>query len=311
MKNRTASKINTTVSEIGFGAWQLGSEGDFWNQMDKQSGIQLVQEAVKNGVTFFDTAPGYSGGNSELILGEALQGMRHQVHINTKIGHGPNGEYEFSVEGIKTSIHRSLKKLQTDYLDTVILHNPEQYILKGETDLFDELENYKQKGIIKGYGVSIDSYEELKTVLEHLDVDVIEIMFNMIHQEPRFLFDEVKKRGILLIVKIPFDSGWLTGRFDEHTEFTGIRSRWNQDVKNTRSNIVQKIKQVFNKDIIVAEALAYILSYDAVTTVIPGTRTIKHLMSNIAAADTKLSESQIQAIEDLYTRYIKNQDTPW
>lgn len=311
MNKRYSKRLNTSVSEIGFGAWQLGSQGGTWDKMEQDYGIQLVQEAVNQGITFFDTAPGYSDGFSELVLGQALIGQRDKVHINTKIGHGPNGEYEFNKEGIKTSINRSLHKLQTDYLDSVILHNPERYILEGNTDLFEELQTYKDKGIIKGYGVSIDSLEELEIVLNNLEVDVIEIMFNMIHQEPRLLFDKVKDKGILLIIKIPFDSGWLTGRFNEETEFSGIRSRWNKEVKTIRSGIVKKIQKILGKTNIVEEALQYILTYDSVTTIIPGTRTLGHLESNIKASKSKLSVDKVKAIEELYDKEIKFLDTPW
>ncbi len=311
MKNRYSEKMNVSVSEIGFGGWQLGSAGDFWKSMNEQDGIDLVKEAVNQGVTFFDTAPGYSSGNSELILGKALLGIRDKVHINTKIGHGPNGEYEFTIEGVKNSIERSLKKLQTNYIDSAILHNPEMSVLRGETELFDVLKDYKDQGIIKGYGVSIDSISELEMVLENLDVDVIEIMFNMIHQEPRYLFDKVKEKGILLVVKIPFDSGWLTGRFDRNTKFSGIRSRWNENTKDIRDEIVTTIKEKLETEDLVKDALGYILSYDAVTTIIPGTRTKAHLKASVEASEFKFSNNKKEQMEELYESYIKDKDTPW
>ena len=311
MNKRYNRRLNISVSEIGFGAWQLGSDGGTWDRMDKEYGIQLVQEAVSKGVTFYDTAPGYGNGNSETILGEARIGVRDKVHINTKIGHGPNGEYEFSVEGVHTSIKRSLQKLKTNYVDTVILHNPQHYILEGKTDLFDVLKEYKQKGIIKGYGVSIDSFDELETVLKYLDIDVIEIMFNMIHQEPRYLFDQIKEKGILLIIKIPFDSGWLTGKYHKDTVFSGVRSRWNQEEKEIRNDIVNDIKTILQKDDISVEALQYILRYNAVSTIIPGTRTINQLEKNIEASKSRLNDTVVKKIETLYETKIKDKHTPW
>ena len=104
MNYRYSPKFTKKISEVGFGAWQLGGTGT-WGYMSKEEGMNLVHEALKKGVNFFDTAPGYGNGNSELILGETLVNNRDEVFINTKIGHGPNGEYEFSEEGIKNSIN--------------------------------------------------------------------------------------------------------------------------------------------------------------------------------------------------------------
>ena len=310
MKYRQSTRFNKKISEIGFGAWQLGGTGT-WGYMSKEDGVHLVLEALKEGVNFFDTAPGYASGNSELILGEALLEDRDTVFINTKIGHGPNGEYEFSKEGIKTSINRSLKKLQTTYLDSVILHNPERYILEGKTDLFVELEQYKEKGIINGYGVSIDSLDELRVVLNNIDVDVIEIMFNIVHQEVKELFEEVKKRNILLIIKVPLDSGWLTGKYNETSNFSGVRDRWTTEDKETRSSIITKIKEIVKEDSLVSTALRFILSFDAVTTIIPGTKSITQLRNNSAASNETLSPIVKKQLEELYQVYISKVNTPW
>ena len=183
MKKRFVKSINNEVSEIGFGTWQL-AQNDTWGTMSEQDAINLVKTAYKSGVNMFDTAPGYGGGSSEKILGKALKGVREHVVINTKVGHGPNGEYEFTEEGIRTSIQRSMKNLQTNYLDSVILHNPNKTIQEGDSPLIDELRNAKQSGLIKGWGFSIDSLDELKLVLENNDdVDTIEIMFNIIHHK--------------------------------------------------------------------------------------------------------------------------------
>jgi len=310
MNKRYVKRLNNSVSEVGFGAWQLGGNGT-WGTMTKEEGIELVLEAVRSGVTFFDTAPGYAGGMSELILGEALEGIRDQVVINTKVGHGPDGSYEFNPEGIKRSIERSLQKLRTTYLDSVILHNPERYILEGKSDLITVLEEFKSQGIIKAYGVSVDTLEELETVLTHLDVDTIEVMFNVIHQEPKYVFDEIYKRGILLIIKVPLDSGWLTGKYDESSVFDGIRSRWSKDVIQTRSDIVNRIKEIVHTEELVLPALRFILSFDAVSTVIPGTKNIAQLHKNIEASNEKLSEPVKKDLEALYESFIKGANTPW
>ncbi len=298
------------VSVVGFGGWQLGNQSS-WNGSSIEEGIALVKEAIKNGVTFFDTAPNYADGNSEKIIGEGIKGYRDQVIINTKVGHGPNGEWAFSPEGIRASVQRSLRQLQTNYIDSVILHNPEQYVLKGESELPQVLKELKQEGLIHQWGISIDSLEELDLALKYLNPDVIEIMFNIIHQEPRYLFDEIQKRNILLIIKVPLDSGWLSGKYDEHSSFTGVRARWDKKTIQTRADFVKKIKTILHTEEIAPLALQYILSYSAVSTVIPGIKTKAHLFSNIGALNHSITPEQVQLLETLYENEIKQKETPW
>jgi aryl-alcohol dehydrogenase-like predicted oxidoreductase len=311
MNKRYVKSIDKEVSEIGFGSWQLANNST-WGSMSEKEAIALVKEAYKKGVNMFDTAPGYGGGSSEKILGKALNDVREHVVFNTKVGHGPNGEYEFTEEGIRTSIQRSMKNLQTNYLDSVILHNPNKSIQEGNSPLIDELRNAKEKGLIRGWGFSIDSLEELKLVLENNeDVDTIEIMFNIIHQEPKYLFNEILNRGIFLIIKVPLDSGWLTGKYNKNSTFTGIRDRWTQDVKDIRSYIINEIKKIIGDAPMSKEALRFILSFHQVSTVIPGTKNIEQLDSNISATNYMMDFDTKIKLEELYEHQIKNLNTPW
>lgn len=310
MLKRYNKIIDKHISEIGFGGWQLGNT-EFWGGMSFDEGVSLVREAINKGVNFFDTAPGYSSGISEKIIGEGISGFRDEVIINTKIGHNSDGSSDFSISNIERSIDASLSRLNTTYLDSVILHNPMRDILKGKTNHFRELSRLKGTGKIRAFGVSVDSLDELNIILDNIEIDVIEVMFNIIHQEVIEAFDRIQKRGILLIIKVPLDSGWLSGKYDENSIFKGIRNRWNQDVKHTRSKIIQKIKGIVLDDNLIKYALSFILSFSAVTTVIPGVRNSKQLDSNIASSNFVLSDAIKQQLIDLYNNYIKGEDTPW
>jgi len=310
MNYRNPKKINRNLGVIGFGAWQLGNT-EFFGEMDDHTAINLVDEAVKKGVTVFDTAPGYGNGNSERLLGIALKPYRKDVFINTKFGHTPEGHTDFSVDGLYRSVEGSLSRLQTAYLDSVILHNPGRELLYQTAPIYTALQELKATGVIRHYGVSIDTVSELETVLTHNTVDVIELMFNIIHQSPKALFEEVQKQGIMLMIKVPLDSGWLTGKYTKDTRFTGIRARWTNDVITKRLEIIAKIQTLFQKQDITHESLQFILHFSAVTCVIPGVRTVAQLQSNVEAQAGTLTIPQIQELETLYDTYIKNQDTPW
>ncbi|MCF7927148.1 MAG: aldo/keto reductase [Candidatus Izimaplasma sp.] len=310
MDYKRLKRFNKKISRIGFGAWQLGNTKEF-SDMTKEEGLKLVKKAIDKGITFFDTAPNYAQGRSEEILGEALKGYEDTVFINTKVGHDHEGNTDFSLPAITNSINRSLKVLNRSYLDSVILHNPSHDILRGETTHYKQLEELKKQGLIKGYGVSIDTPEEIEMVLKNSNVDTIELMFNIIHQSPKALFDKIKERDILLVIKVPLDSGWLTGKYDETATFTGIRSRWSKKDIETRSEIIDDIKSIVKEDNLVPIAISFILSFDAVTTVIPGVRNEKQLNSNVAAGDYELTDDLKQQLVKLYEEKIKDLDTPW
>jgi aryl-alcohol dehydrogenase-like predicted oxidoreductase len=279
--------------------------------MTYEEGIELVRAAYEKGINFFDTAPGYSNGLSERIIGEALKDVRENVFINTKFGHNHLGETDFSEEAVERSINESLQRLQTTYVDSVILHNSPREILEGKTKHEKEFQRIKRMGKIRGYGVSIDTLEELELVLSNWDVDVIEILFNIIHQSPKYLFDKVKERGILLAIKVPLDSGWLTGKYNSDSKFEGIRARWSQDVILKRAMIVDKIKAIVKDEDLVKYAIGFILSLDVVTTVITGVKNIQQLEANIKASEFKLSDELKRELERLYEEEIKPLNLPW
>ncbi len=308
MKVRHSEKMKRNVSVLGFGGWQLGNS-EHWGEMSFNEGKNLVRDAFALGITFFDTAPNYSNGLSEEIIGAATKDFREQVYINTKFGHSKSG-VDFSIEAIEKSIDSSLERLGTSYLDSVLLHNPPLEVLKGETDHEDEFKRLIELGKIRGYGVSIDSLEELDLTLNNLDVDVIEIMFNINHQEVTELFDEVKKRGIMLVVKVPLDSGWLTGKYNNDSVFGGIRSRWNRSDITHRAKLIEEIKEITGSADLVQYALSFILSFDEVTTVIPGVSSIKQLKENKDATNFKLDENVRKKLIQ-FGESIRNQNIPW
>lgn len=312
MRKRAFGENKEQVSEVGLGTWQLGNS-DSWHGPSIQESKKIIARAFNKGCIFFDTAPNYGGGNSEKVLGEAINELdiREQVFLNSKFGHWPNGEEDFDSDKIEASVDSSLERLNTNYLDSLILHNPAQEILEGKTDHFEKLAELKEKGKIKNYGVSVDSSQEMITVMNNTDIQVIEVMFNLLYQEPKKAFKQAKEKGISIIVKVPLDSGWLTGKYDETSEFSGIRDRWTQEDKNLRSHLIRQIKNIVGPDDLIHQALKFILSFDEVTTIIPGAKNIEQLEHNLKASGQALSDERKKALEELYDVYIKKEKYSW
>ena len=311
MKKRLLGKTGIEVSEIGFGAWQLGNEKD-WGKMTDEEAIHLVERALDEDCTFFDTAPNYGFGKSEELIGKAVKGKRDQVVISSKGGHHSNGELNFEPEQLRLSVESSLRRLQTDYLDCLLLHNPPFSTLTNESAQFELLEQLKAEGKIRAYGASVDTGKEVDELIKHTDSQVIEVMFNVFHQEPAESIKLAHQQGVGIIAKIPLDSGWLTGKYNERSTFTGIRGRWTEAQIQQRADLVGKVRHVLGEDrSMVQAALQYILSFEEVSTTIPGARNLTQLQHNLSASEDRLSENELRALRDLWKQEVKDLQLTW
>lgn len=311
MKKRQLGSTGMEVSEIGFGAWQLGNGKD-WSEMSDREAVRLVHEALDQGCNFFDTAPTYGGGKSESILGQALSGKRDEVVISSKCGHQADKVTSFEPGDLIRSVEDTLKRLNTDYLDSLLLHNPPFDHLNGSSAQFDVLKQLKKEGKIRAYGASVDTGKELKEVITTSDSTVIEVMFNILYQEPLEQMTAAYDKGVGLIVKVPLDSGWLTGKYDADSTFTGVRSRWSKSDIEFRGALVDKVRGIIGPDASMIEtALQYILSYRETATVIPGMRTSEQVRGNLSAADVPMPEEMKQALRQFWVEEIEGKDFPW
>lgn len=313
MNYNTYTKQTIKVSEIGIGAWQLGINSG-WKSMSEKEAMAIVQKALDLGVNFFDTAPNYGNGTSELRLGKVLKNVeREKIVINTKFGHTDTGQTNYKASFIRESLEGSLKRLQVDYVDSLIIHNPPFEYLDGNCcDHYEILETLKAEGKIKAYGASLDSYEEMKLLMDTTNSEVIEAFFNILHQNTGKAFDLAKAKGVGIIVKIPLDSGWLSGRYDENSTFEGVRNRWSKSEIETRARLVNRIKEIANENLHVAQvALAFCLAYDAVSTVIPGCRNMAQLESNLESTKKPLSDELVKKLEMFYRTEVEPLNLPW
>jgi aryl-alcohol dehydrogenase-like predicted oxidoreductase len=313
MKYNPYLKYTPAVSEIGFGAWQLGA-GTIARGLSEKEALTMVRKAIEWGVNFFDTAPNYGLGTSESRLGEALKDFdRTKIVINTKFGHTVSGGLNYSADYIRESLEGSLKRLKMDYVDSLIIHNPPFEILNGnKSDHFEELERLKEEGKIKGYGASVDTYDEMKILMETTDSQVIETFFNILHQDTARAFDLAQRKNVRLIGKIPLDSGWLSGKYTVETTFSDIRERWSREDIQTRATLVHRIKEILDQEHELGQmALAFCLSYDAITTVIPGNSSLSQLENNVKASQISLSNALRAQLEKFYQEEVSHLNLPW
>lgn len=314
MKYRKYTAHGPLVFELGLGTWQLGINSG-WRNLEEQEAMRMVHTALDAGVNFFDTAPNYGAGTSELRLGKALKGQdRSKLVINSKFGHTVEGRLDFSTDAIRSSVEGSLRRLQLDYLDSAIFHNPPREYLDGKAAVahYELLERLVEEGKIKAYGASLDTYEEMKLFMETTNGEVIEAFFNILHQDAARAFEMARARGVGIIVKIPMDSGWLSGKYGADSVFEGVRERWSKPAIETRAALVEAIKQRIGEAFSLPQAaLAFCLSYDAVATVIPGNSSVAQLERNLDNIRKPMPPELVAALEDFYQQEVRPLQLPW
>lgn len=311
MKHRPLGSTSLLVSEVGIGGWQLANPlGDTDPAKDAR---KIVEQALDCGCDFFDTAPGYGGGHSETLLGLALKPVRERVTICTKFGHNADGMTTFAAAAIGPSLEASLKRLQTDYIDILLLHNPPIELMDGRrAPQYAELDRLQAEGKLRTYGVSLDHGHELEMVLKTTRCGVVEVLFNVFHQEPLAAFRQAQAAGVGLIVKVPLDSGWLTGKYRRDSVFTGVRSRWSPEIIARRAALLEQFAALLPAGTSLTHAaLQYVLAQPEVSTVIPGARTPEQACDNFAAADKSLPAGVVHAIQAFWQRELMNNPLPW
>lgn len=303
------------VSAIGLGAWQLGRSTQWPDGPDEAEAVRIVHAALDAGVTFIDTAPGYADGASEPNIGRALTGRRRdEAIICTKVGYLPDGSENWSASEIEASVARSARRMNVDHVDIVVLHNPPPEILDGSrSDHYDVLQRLQDKGHIRAYGASVDWSADLDMAADTSASTAFEVRLSALYQEPWPAVGRARDRGAGIIVKVPLESGWLSGRYTADSVFTDVRDRWSRADVAVRAGLVREFAALLPAGVsLLSGALRFLLSYDAVSTVIPGTKSVAQLHSSIAAAaDGPLPAEVVGAIRDWYDQRLAAAPLDW
>ncbi len=319
MKQRRASRLGTAVSEIGFGAWAIGSA---WGEVSESDAEAALNAALDSGVTFIDTANVYGDGRSETIIGRVLKARGGtRPFVATKTGReGTNKPDAYNKANITASVEASLKRLQTDALDLVQLHCPHPAVYYMP-EVFDILDGLAKDGKIRKYGVSVEKVEEGLKAIDYPGVASVQIIYNIFRQRPeRLFFPEAKRQGMAVIVRVPLASGLLTGKMKADTKFAADDHRlFNRhgeafDKGETFSGVpydvglaaVEELRRLVPAGASMAQfALRWILMNEAVTVVIPGARNKAQAEANSAAASLPaLSAEVMAAAKEIYDTRI-------
>jgi aryl-alcohol dehydrogenase-like predicted oxidoreductase len=307
MRTRRFPALHRDVAEVGLGCWQLG--GTDWPDVGDARADAVLRQALDAGVTFFDTADIYGGGRSEERIGRFLRRTCPRgVTVATKLGRSsePGWPRNFTLPVMRGHVEGSLRRLGVEVLDLVQLHCvPHEELRRG--DVFEHLRTLRHEGKLLAFGASVESSDEASTCLEQDGLASLQVIFNVLRQEPldRF-FRRAQDRQVAVIVRLPLASGMLGGKLAASTTFAaGDHRAFNRDgqafhVGETFAGfpfevglaLVEELRGALGGGNTTARgptlaqlALRWVLDHEAVTTVIPGASRPEQVAENAAASE--------------------------
>ncbi|MFO7935861.1 MAG: aldo/keto reductase [Bacteroidales bacterium] len=319
MKYRTFGNTGIEVSEIGFGAWAIGGG---WGDQKESDSLEALETAIDKGVNFIDTAAGYGNGKSEQIIGKFLKTRKETVYVCTKTppvpGKWPPSPYcriedRYPGNYIRKNVEQRLSNLQTGHLDLLLLHTWTR-AWNDHPEPLEVLQELKSEGLIHHIGVSTPEQDQncvIQLMREGL-VDAVEVIYNIFEQEPAAqLLPVARETGTAVIARVPFDEGVLTGKFRGNEIFgkDDIRSKYFAGDRLERA--VERTRKIWEElgdsGYSMPElALKFVLSHEAVSTVIPGIRNRDQALQNTGVSD--LPDLKQDAILKLWEHYWNRGD---
>ncbi len=298
------------VSALGLGCMRM-SFGDS-PVGDKAEMIAFLQAAVGRGVTFFDTAEVYGPFTNEELVGETLGPFRNEVVIATKFGFKHDGDkgphpgtgLDSRPEQIKRVAEASLKRLRVDAIDLFYQHRPDPNV--PIEDVAGAVKELIQEGKVKHFGLSEADAGTIRRAHAVQPVTAIQSEYSVWWRNPEAeVLPTCEELGIGFVPYSPLGRGYLTGKIDESTIFdpSDIRSRnprFTAEAIKANQGVVDLLAEIGNqKEATPAQvALAWLLAQKPWIVPIPGSRKLERLDENLGAADVKLTQSDLQDIDN-------------
>ena len=317
MRYRRLGDTDINISEVGFGVWTVST--GWWGEVDEARSVRLLRLAHERGINYFDTADTYGSGLGETLLADAFGHMRDQVVISTKIGYdfynhtARRGQQErpqdWSEDFIRFALEQSLKRLGTDYVDFLQLHNTKMDAIENDA-LFPLMEEFRAEGKVRAYGVALGPkigwLEEGVRAMRERNVAGVQMIHNLLEQDPgRGLIEAARETNMSLVVRVPHSSGMLEGKYDENTTF-GQNDHRRHRPKEWLLDGLKKVEQLgflteSGERTLGQAALKFILASPEVASTLPNIYDEAQLDEFASAPETPdLTGEELSRIEELY-----------
>jgi len=330
MRFRTYKNTDLAVSEVGFGLWTVST--GWWGNFTEGEAIALMHRAFDLGITLFDAADTYGNGLSEELIAKAFPKQRDQITVATKVGydfvhHGQargRGQREipqdFSPEAIERATDAALKRLKTDHVDLLQLHNIRMEQVYDDA-LWKTLEKLKSSGKIRYYGIALGPaigwlYEGMNCIRER-DITSVQHIYNMLEQHPgHALHDAATEAGedTMFLIRVTHSSGMLEGKYTADTVFPPTDHRSHRPRSWLLNGIkkIDKLRFLENSQRTLGQAaLLWLLADDRVASTLPNIYNPEQLIEFAKASDCPpLASDDLAKIDNLYSENFGVEEEP-
>jgi aryl-alcohol dehydrogenase-like predicted oxidoreductase len=309
MKPRTLGNSGLNVSAIGYGC--MGLAGVYGAASERQDAIDLIHAAVERGVTMFDTAEAYGPFTNEELVGEALTPLRDRVVIATKFGFGINPDgTRYGVDSrpghIRQVVDAMLKRLRVANIDLLYQHRVDPNV--PIEDVAGTMKELIQHGKVKHFGLSEASAQTIRRAHAVQPVTAVQSEYSLWTRdvEHNGVLDTCEELGIGFVPFSPLGAGFLTGKINANTTFSGsdfrsISPRFTADARAANMAMVELLKRIAErKHATPAQiAIAWLLAQKPWIVPIPGTRKLERLEENMGAAFVELTGPDLLDINEV------------
>ena len=317
MRYRRLGDTDVSISEVGFGVWTVST--GWWGEVDEARSVKLLRLAHEKGINYFDTADTYGSGLGETLLRDAFGHMRESIVISTKIGYdfynhtARRGQQErpqdWSEDFIRFALEQSLKRLGTDYIDFLQLHNTKMDAVENDA-LFELMEEFEKEGKVRAYGIALGPkigwLEEGVKAMRERKLDGLQMIYNLLEQDPgRSFIEAAHETNTSLVVRVPHSSGMLEGKYTEETTFAQNDHRRHRP-KEWLLEGLKKVEQLgflteSGERTLGQAALKFILASPEIASTLPNIYDEEQLEEFSAAPETPdLTEEEIARVKELY-----------
>jgi len=319
MEYRKFGQTGIDISAIGFGCWEIGGG---YGSIEETEFVKAINRALDIGINSFDTAEAYGMGASEKSLTKALGSRRKDAVITTKFGVGypdATNYRDSSRKRVMESIEKSLKALETDYVDVYLIHWPDRSIPFEEP--MRALDDLVKQGKARAVGLSNFQLSEIEICMKARRVDVVQYCWNMFDRRmQKEIFPYCRENNIGVMAYGSLAYGMLTGTFNE--EMTFDKGDWRAKrgqllninlfqhlfgpdhfLKNLRA--VEELKAMAKRygKSLPQFALRWTLSNPIVSTALVGCRSPKEVDDNVGAIGWSISDEDMKEIEAIFARH--------